>query len=77
MSPRDSALQALMVVADRLGHDELLVLGEIADRLVVGEETYGPLNLDTPRDWRREGGEELLDYLVYRACGRLAKAREL
>ena len=75
MSQRDSAMNALLMAADRLGVDEILVLAEQADRMVMGEQIHGKMNLNVARDWDREAEEELLDYLVYRSCKRLAKAR--
>ena len=77
MSPRDTAFNALLVAADRLGRDELLVLGEIADRLVKGQPDYGDMNIDdSGRDWEQEAHEERLDYLVYRSCIRHRRARQ-
>lgn len=76
MSPRDAALAALLAAVERLGHDELVVLAEIADRLRLGADQYGKLNIGADgRDWDAEASDELRDFLVYRAIDRLRKAR--
>lgn len=41
-------------------------------RLEIGRERYGLLDLSQPRDWRRERFEERLDALVYDVCEELA-----
>ena len=59
---------------DHCNHDELRVVCSILARLELGRARYGLLDLDEPRDWQRELGEELLDAVVYAACVRLTKA---
>jgi hypothetical protein len=55
-----------------LGHDELLVLSFIAERLEEGRRTHGDLDiLRDPRDWAVELGEEAADALVYAAAMRI------
>jgi hypothetical protein len=48
-----------------LGLDELRVLDRLQQRLELGRDRYGELDLRAPRAWRRELGEELLDAVVY------------
>jgi hypothetical protein len=57
-------------VLDALGAEELCVLVRIAERLKVGEQTYGTLRLrHDPRAFRStEARQELEDALVYLAC---------
>lgn len=58
-----------------LGADERRVVGRIVDRLLLGQERYGELNLAVDkRNWRQEGAEELLDFLVYTAAREVAEA---
>jgi hypothetical protein len=61
---------ALDFVVSKLGPDEQRVLTRIAERLVLGSTTYGPLDLSTdPRSFRsQEAREEVEDALVYLAC---------
>lgn len=55
-----------------LGHDELLVLSLIAERLEEGRSRYGPLDLHgDERDWRLELGLEAADALVYASAAHL------
>ena len=76
MSPRDTAFNALLAAADRLGRDELLVLAYQADRMVSHQEQYGDLNLSTDtRDMDDESLMEIADYLNYRAFKILLKMR--
>ncbi|MBX3222387.1 MAG: hypothetical protein KF795_17845 [Labilithrix sp.] len=61
-------------VLELLGPDELRVVRFIAERLLAGQEAYGPLRLATDaRDWRRERDEELADAVVYSACESLRR----
>lgn len=53
-------------------HDELRVLDRVLQRLELGRERYGLLDLRVPRDWDRERGEELLDAVIYDVMGDLA-----
>lgn len=48
-------------------HDELRVLDSLLERLELGRDRYGHLDLAKARDWDRELAEELLDVAVYRA----------
>lgn len=49
--------------------DEQLVLALIADRLEVGRQTYGDLDVLQPkREWAHEALEEALDQAVYLAA---------
>lgn len=45
--------------------DEVRVIDRVLQRLELGRERYGALDLSRPREWRRELREELLDALVY------------
>jgi len=56
------------LAANRLGEDELLVLAEIAERMVAGRAQYGEYIAGTdPRDHLREAAEEGMDAAVYLA----------
>jgi hypothetical protein len=61
---------ALDLAIARLGRDEQRVLARIAERLVLGATTYGPLDIPSdPRSFRsKEAREEVEDALVYLAC---------
>ncbi len=48
--------------------DELLVIELLWQRLELGRERYGHLDLAKARDWSREESEELLDARIYQAC---------
>lgn len=51
-----------------LGPDELRVVMHVIERLRIGRERYGPLDLATnPKDWRNEATEEFLDGAIYLA----------
>lgn len=45
--------------------DELRILARLLERLELGRQRYGALDLSLPRPWRRELSEELLDAVVY------------
>lgn len=67
-------LRGLMITAAALGRDELRVLYAIAERLRMGRDQYGPLDIERdPRDWDHEGGEEAADLLVYRTIAKIAR----
>jgi phage terminase large subunit GpA-like protein len=69
---RDDAWCLLSLRCERLGRDELRVLGWIADRLAIGAAQYGAFHLAADRrDWAKERREEALDGLVYAACDAL------
>ena len=62
-------------VGRRLGlanHDELRIVDRVLQRLEVGRERYGYLDLSRPRNWRKERFEERLDALVYDVAEELA-----
>jgi hypothetical protein len=62
-------------VGRRLGFanaDELRVVDRVLQRLEVGRERYGHLDLSRPRNWRKERFEERLDALVYDVAEELA-----
>lgn len=81
MSAEDSrrrilAVQRLHQATAHLNADEVEVLADVAARYVQGRQTYGALDLDRDlRDFVREGDDELLDFLGYRAAARLRRAR--
>jgi hypothetical protein len=52
------------------GGDALAVIRGEAERLVLGCERYGALDLDAPHDWQLEEDEELVDVATYRAIKR-------
>jgi hypothetical protein len=52
--------------------DENRVLDRVLQRLEVGRERYGHLDLSAPRNWRKERFEERLDALVYDVAEELA-----
>jgi hypothetical protein len=55
-------------VGRRLGFanaDELRVVDRVLQRLELGRDRYGHLDLAKPRNWRKERFEERLDALVY------------
>ncbi len=55
-----------------LGDDERRTLAYLAGRLLLGQRTYGAIDLATdPRDFTRERGEEISDLLVYTAFAAL------
>lgn len=60
---------------DQLEPDALRVVEYIAKRLLVGQKTYGMLDLakDT-RDWEAERAAEIGDLLVYSAMIELKRA---
>ena len=50
----------------QLNATERAVIGRQVERLLVGQQKYGKIDLDTdPRNWLRELSEELLDGLNY------------
>lgn len=55
-----------------LNLDELRILDRVQQRLVIGLERYGHLDLSKPRNWRKERFEERLDALVYDVAEELA-----
>ncbi len=69
-NPDIGTLCALDQAIAKLGRDEHRVLTRIAERLLLGATTYGPLALASdPRSFKsREAREEVEDALVYFAC---------
>lgn len=76
MTNDDLAHQALIRELGRrlplASPDEVRVLDRVLQRLELGRDRYGALDLSRPREWRRELREELLDALVYDVCEELA-----
>jgi hypothetical protein len=71
-----TALDRLHDIASQLGADEQAVLLLVAERLTVGRERYG--TLDLAHDGRRfgiEALEEAADGLVYAACALMRGGR--
>lgn len=67
-------LRALIAAAcEQFNVDELRVVQAIVQRLAIGRQRYGALDLSKPRDWQREAAEEAADLIIYRAAGELAK----
>lgn len=53
-------------VMRQLGEEEQAVILMLAKRLLLGQEQYGKLHLETDRrDWRRERAAETQDWLIY------------
>lgn len=53
--------------------DELRVLARVLDGIERGREQYGPLDIERDvRDWRREGADEMRDWLFYCAAHEVA-----
>jgi hypothetical protein len=52
--------------------DELRIVDHVLQRLELGRERYGHLDLSRPRNWRKERFEERLDALVYDVAEELA-----
>jgi hypothetical protein len=76
MSPPELRLE-LSRLAERITADELRVLVEVARRLKMGRRHYGELRLSgDARDFRKEGAEELVDYVVYDLCRQLREVDE-
>ena len=71
-----NALDHLLSLASGLGPDEQAVLLIVAERLTVGRQRYGTLDVAT--DGRRfgiEALEEAADGLVYAACALMRGGR--
>lgn len=54
------------------GFDRRRVVDRVMQRLEIGQQRYGELDLSAPRNWRAERCEERLDALVYDVCEELA-----
>lgn len=73
---RADAIAVIQAALSALGDDEILVLGEVAGRLVAGQQRYGRFALVTDRrDWPTEALEEAADGLAYVAIALLRQAR--
>lgn len=60
----------------RLAGDELDVIGVVVERLQLGREIYGQLDVATDgRDFRAEARDEGIDRLIYEAAEALRLAR--
>ena len=71
---RKEATTRIVELAGRMETDALLVVVDQMERLAMGQDMYGDLELDDDtRDWEREGYEELLDYMIYQSCKRLKR----
>ena len=57
------------------GGDAIVVLLGEAERLLLGCERYGALDLDEPHDWQLEEDEERMDIANYRAIKRAIARR--
>jgi len=64
----DALLDRLRAILDRLEGDELAVAAMVLERLDVGRERYGVLDVRGGRRWRREALEEMVDGAVYMSC---------
>ena len=59
---------------NELGKDCEAVITRIVSRLEGGQKQYGTLDAaKDPRNWKTEGDEELLDWLVYRELERMTR----
>ena len=59
---------------NELGPDCEAVITRIVGRLEGGQKQYGTLDAaKDPRNWKTEGDEELLDWLVYRELERMTR----
>lgn len=54
-------------IISQLHRNERELLRDVAERLLMGQETYGPFREDDPRNMRREAYMEHLDGIVYLA----------
>lgn len=66
--------RALAITAN-LEEDAIQVIEAIAERLRIGQERHGLLNIDRKQDWLADGIEELLDGTVYFTAEAIKKAR--
>lgn len=57
----------ILRVFRQLGVHEREVLCHLADRLLMGQRTYGELKSEDTRDWAKEASEEALDGCIYLA----------
>jgi len=71
---RDALARTLAARLLLCNHDELRVLDRLLERLEIGRDRYGLLELGKPRDWEREEAEELLDAQIYRAINAIERS---
>jgi len=75
--PRLLALAGLLRAIGPLNADELDVVGWVIERLRLGNERYGPLNVGSDtRDLVKERNEEIVDALVYAGVKAVQEARD-
>lgn len=64
-----NTLQRIMGVVNRLDENglaaELETIALLAERIEFGAGKYGPIHVDSSRDWVKETREEVLDASVY------------
>lgn len=64
-----NTLQRIMGVVNRLDENglaaELETIALLAERIEFGAGKYGPIHVDSARDWVKETREEVLDASVY------------
>jgi hypothetical protein len=70
-------VKRLGVAFAKMNNDELEVLVTVAERLMgPGRDQYGPLDIDSDgRDWKQEGFEEGIDWIVYATIRWLKEGR--
>ena len=75
---RDEANRTLIGVAlTQLGHVELIVLAQLAQRLCQGQVEFGRFNLATDsRDFFQEATEEAVDCCVYLAAAMIREKQQ-
>jgi hypothetical protein len=73
-----NAIQRIMGIVNRLDENkltaELETLAILAERIEFGAGKYGPLHIDSSRDWVKEAHEEALDMSVYLTWKRMQHA---
>lgn len=64
-----NTIQRIMGVVNRLDENglaaELETIALLAERIEFGAGKYGPIHVDSARDWVKETREEVLDASVY------------
>lgn len=68
-------LRELVSALEVDGGDAVTVLLGMAERLKLGVDRYGPLDLDAPHDWQAEEDEERADIANYQAIRRMVARR--
>lgn len=75
---RDAEWSALSAECDGLGQYEIGALRYLAHRANAGLGVYGLLNLPRdPRDWTEETDQEVADFMLYLAWGRMVRRAHL